>query len=296
MCDSTFTFGQRGDHFFQCPSRKSHTRLPKKLQNLLTSNQISQIHHVTLGFDNSFLITYRDKNGRDHMKSSNIPHELHNFLYAKDSLNLYIRNRQTIRVTIGPYNSSFFAHDGSAYLWMDLPPPLLNAIQSRIKDGTWLDRPRIVAIGAEENFLMITEKNTAVWNLSHYRTLGKMLEFSKTQERGIAEVQSVVLHPYRYQSFVAQSKNGTLIHENLPPHSIADMEGMREPIKRDTEETARRKERAVNRRPSLNHQATLRREWGERKHQLQTETKGYQMKLSLSLDISPGGIARTFGW
>jgi hypothetical protein len=46
------------------------TRLPKKLQRLLTTSQIAQIYNVTLGFENSFLVTYQDKDGRDTIGTS----------------------------------------------------------------------------------------------------------------------------------------------------------------------------------------------------------------------------------
>ena len=43
------------------------TRLPTKLSTILTSSQIQQVHHVALGFEDSFLLTYRDKYGRNHI-------------------------------------------------------------------------------------------------------------------------------------------------------------------------------------------------------------------------------------
>jgi len=101
MCDSTFTFGQRGCHFFQCPSRREYARLPKKLARLLSSSQLKKIYHVTLGFEDSFLLTWRDTGGRDRVESSGLPHELVDFLHAEN------RNIPNIRCTLGPYNSSF---------------------------------------------------------------------------------------------------------------------------------------------------------------------------------------------
>ncbi|KAF2261243.1 hypothetical protein CC78DRAFT_535794 [Lojkania enalia] len=295
MCDTTFAFGQRGNHFIQCPSRLHHTRLPKKLQSLLSSNQISQIYHVALGCENSFLLAYRDKKGKDHLESQDLPPEISEFIYARNKHNQHLRNIPNLRLTLGPYNTSFFVHDESACLWMNLPLPLLNALQSRIKNGAWIDKPRIVALGASSNFLLITQNHAAFWDLSQYRTLSHMLEFSKTQDHGIQEVKTVILHPYRFQGFVAQSWNGTLIYENLPSEAMGGMNAMRAAIMKDTKEGDRRKSdlgakrgESVQRRPSARKQEILRREWRDRKERFRAEARG--LKLSLSLSISAGEI------
>jgi hypothetical protein len=45
------------------------TRLSRKLTSLLNAAQIREVHHVALGFEDSFLLTWRDTNGRDHIGS-----------------------------------------------------------------------------------------------------------------------------------------------------------------------------------------------------------------------------------
>ncbi|KAH7121033.1 hypothetical protein B0J11DRAFT_581794 [Dendryphion nanum] len=302
MGDATFTLGQRGSHYFQCPSRRDYTRLPFKLQQLLTTNHIYRVYHVTLGFEDSFLITYQDRDGRDNMESHGLPDELTSFLYATNSQDVPIRVIPKIRLTLGPNNDSFFVGDGSAYLWLNLPPRLLTALQSRIRDGQWTDRPRLVALGADQNFILITHNSKAVWDLSHYRTLTQMLEFSRTQERGLEEIRQVVLHAYRYQGFIAQNSSANLMWENLPDWSIVALDGMRAPLIRDArEDDVRARQRKLQSRPSfrerpsggLREQATFRREWTERNNEFKTKAKG--MKLSLSLSIGIGGFSKKLG-
>ncbi|PSN69507.1 hypothetical protein BS50DRAFT_572632 [Corynespora cassiicola Philippines] len=318
MCDAAFTFGQRGSHFFQSATRREIARLPKKLSLLLNSKQLQKIHHVTLGFENSFLVTWRDIQGGDHIESQGLPQELTTFLYAKNAQNVLVRNIPEIRLTLGPYNASFFVHDAAAYLWMNLPPALLTAIQSRIQNGAWADKPRIVALGADDNFLLVTQRNAAVWDLEHYATLEAMIEFSRTQEHGIEEVGEVVLHAYRYQCFVALSRNGTLLAENLPLHEVQGLDAMREAIVEEAREAAERrvrdrikererleKERRAEgdrererererqrqaKRPLLQHQGTFKKEWTGRKHEFQAKAKG--MKLSLSLSVTASAFGR----
>jgi hypothetical protein len=265
--------------------------------NILASTQLHKVYHVALGFEDSFLITWVDKNGEDHIDSQDLPLDLQEFLYARNAQRRFIRNIPFIRCSLGSYNSSFFAHDGSTYRWMNLPPSLLSALQMRIKDGNWTDRPRLVALGANDNFILITENHAAIWDLQNYKTIANLLGFSKTQERGISEIHSVLLHAHRYGSFVCQSRNGTLIHENLPPHSFPGLQAMCAPILQDSQTLERkllaRREteirNSVQRRPSnLQQRAQIRREWTNQ--EFATQAKG--VKLSLSLNVSFGGIAK----
>jgi hypothetical protein len=215
---------------------------------------------------------------------------------------------------LGPYNASFFVHDSSAYLWMSIPDGLLNALQSRIKDGSWADKPRIVALGADDNFLLITEKNTAIWDLENYKAVSDMLEVARAQTPGIRDIQNIVLHPHRYGCFVAQFKNGLLKHENLPPHQQSGIANMADPVLRDTESVARKtiqrresdRQESVQRTQSplqrtqspqqrtqspLQERARIKREWCENSHRYTAQSRG----LKLSLNISIGGLARMLG-
>lgn len=268
----------------------------------LSSAQLQQVHHVALGFEDSFLITWRDQDGSDRINSIGLPDELTTFLYSKNSQGQPNRNIPAIRCVLGPHNSSFFVHDSSAYLWMSIPKGLLHALQARIKDGSWIDKPRIVALGADDNFLLLTENNAAIWDLDNYKTISDMLEFTRTQERGIREIRNIVLHPYRYGCFIAHSKNGTLLHENLPPHQVAGLTSMIGPITQDTERFGKKmvprrdseKRDDMQRRPSmLQERARVKREWSEHKQQFTAQSKG--LKLSLSLSIGVGGLARMLG-
>ncbi|KAF1925241.1 uncharacterized protein M421DRAFT_262885 [Didymella exigua CBS 183.55] len=304
MCDATFTFGQRGSHFFQCPSRREIARLPAKLTAFLSSSQLQQVHHIALGFQDSFLITWRDRSGLDRMNSLGLPDELTTFLFAKNAQDQLIRNIPAIRCVLGPYNNSFFVHDSSAYIWMSIPDGLLTALQARIKSGSWIDKPRIVALGADDGFLLITEKNVAIWDLEKYKTVSDMLESARAQAHGIRDIRNIVLHAYRYGCYVAQSKTGALMHGNLPAHQISGIMCMLGPVLRDTER-ARGAERKIaerreserdnlQRRPSgLQERARIKREWSDHKQQFTAQSKG--LKLSVSVSFGVGGLARMLG-
>jgi hypothetical protein len=252
---------------------------------------LKQIHHVTLGFEDSFLLTWRDNAGQDRVESSGLPLELVEFIYARD------RTIANIRCILGPYNSSFFVHDNASYLWKNLPEQLSFGLQGIIKDGNWIDRPRLVALGAGNNFILVTEKNAAVWDLRSYKELSKLLKQGQ-----VSDIHSVVLHPYRFQSFVVQYRSGKLTYENIPPHQVASIQAMVEPILRDTKDVGRkllfRKESEKRgtlqeRTSNLQQRAQLRREWSEHSKQITARAKG--VKLSLTLNISLEGLARMLG-
>jgi hypothetical protein len=208
---------------------------------------------------------------------------------------------------LGPHNGSFFAHDSSAYLWMSIPDGLLEALQSRIKNGSWVDKPRVLALGADGNFVLITAKNAAVWDLEKYKTASAMLEFARTQDHGIRDIHNIVLHAYRYECYVAQSHTGALTYGNLPPHQVPGIANMVQPVLRAAER-AREDERAarqsLQRRDSeresgqarpraLQERARIKREWSEHKQQFTAQSKG--LKLSLSVSIGVGGLVKMLG-
>ncbi|KAF1832699.1 hypothetical protein BDW02DRAFT_590255 [Decorospora gaudefroyi] len=291
MCDSTFAFGQRGSHFFQCPSRREHTHIPWKLDKFLSSAQLKLVHHVALGFEDSFLLAWRDNTGIDRVEWSGLPSELVEFLHNRN------RDIRNLRCVLGPYNSSFFVHDNASYLWKNLPEKLLSGLKANIQDGNWIDRPRIVALGAGNNFLLVTEKNAVLWDLRNYEALSKLI-----QQRHVSELHGIDLHPYRFQAFVAQYTSGKLTYENIPPHQLAGMQAMVGPVLQDTKDllqkplTQRESDRreSMQRRPSaLQRRAQLRREWNEHSQEITAQAKG--VKLSFSLNVSLGGIAGMLG-
>jgi hypothetical protein len=309
MCDATFAFGHRGGHFFQCPSRRDHTRLPPKLFNLLSSSQIVLVHHVALGFENSFLVTYRDRNGRDALESQGLPKELNDFLYAQDSQRQPLRSIPSLRLVLGAYNSSFFVSDQSSCLWMNLPLPLLKALQARIQGGLWMDKPRIIALGADQDFVLVTEKHSVAWHLPHYVSLGKTLQYVKAQEE-IGEIKNITLHPYRYHSHVAFRRDGTLTFDNLPTWSTRALVDMKDPLLRDVREVdVRRRQASLATRPGLRERnssqresnrqlqewARVKREWNEKRGNVERKASARGVKLSLSLNISAAGITGGFG-
>jgi hypothetical protein len=246
---------------------------------------------VTLGFEDSFLLIWRDSSGQDHVGSSGLPSELIEFVHARN------RDIANIRCTLGPYNASFFVHDEASYLWKNLPEQLLFSLNGIIKDGNWIDRPRLMILGAGNNFLLVTDKNAAFWDLRNYSGLSKLLKQSH-----ISDIHYVALHPYRFQSFVAQHRNGKLFYENIPPHQLAGIQAMVGPIAQDTKDAGRElllrigsgKREIMQKRPSnLQQRAQLRREWSEHRQEVTAQAKG--VKLSFSLNVSLGGLARMLG-
>lgn len=317
MCDATFTFGQRGSHFFQCPSRSeqyvadkiiiipaniSSTQLPRKLVNILNSSKLKQIHHVALGYEDTFLCTWRDVSNQDKIDSTGLPLELVKFIHAQNSQGRLSRDVPNLRCVLGPYNDSYYVHDGNAYSWMNLPSKLLGSLELRIENGNWTDRPRLVALGAGGDFVLLTEKHEAIWDLPNYEAASTLLQKFKSRRNGIAEIQALILHAHRYQSFVVQSKSGVLTYENLPVPSVAGMRAMVKHVVDDTkaaewkplERKADTVRDEVPKRPSvLQQRASLRREWSEHSQEFATQTRG--IKVSLSLSIGLGGLARALG-
>jgi hypothetical protein len=188
---------------------------------------------------------------------------------------------------------------------MNLPDKLLAALQSRLKMGFWTDQPRLVVLGANNDFVLITKRHIPIWNLECYKALNEMLNSASLQERGASDIHAINLHAYRFGSFVTISQNGTIQHENVPPHSIPGLHAMIKPVSLDTRAAQHRvltrstrstsdMRDNLQRRPSnLQPRTQLRREWSESKQQFTAQARG--MKLSISLSLSAGGLARLLG-
>jgi hypothetical protein len=126
-----------------------------------------------------------------HPVSSGMPADLKSWLYEKNGSGGLARNLPSLRVSLGPNNDSYFAHDGSSYQWHNLPPLLESAIESRItpKTGLWIARPRIVSIGAINNFVLITAGNGGSWQLGGYPELEKLIQKLSECDGGLSHVQ-----------------------------------------------------------------------------------------------------------
>ncbi len=153
-----------------------------------------------------------------------LPDGLQAFLFEKDSEGYIARDLSKLRVSLGPYNESYWAYDGSKSQWNNLPAGLLEALEARRKPGGgWTASPRIVALGANDNFVLITDKNGYSWNLSSYQDLRQIAgSLCERKADGASMIQTIYLNPYRLQCGVLQVKNGSAFSWNLPPHSDTD--------------------------------------------------------------------------
>jgi len=102
-----------------------------------------------------------------------------------------------------------------------------------------------------------------------------------------------VLHPYRFQSFIAQSVNGVIISENLPPHMQNDFVATKEAIKSDTAQ-GRLPRHSISR-PGPSRQATLHHESNQADGAREELEREYKVKLKVTLNLSAGSISRMFG-
>ena len=99
------------------------------------SLKIASSYSVTQGANNSFFVSYKSAAGTDRVHSQDIPKGLSDFLYEKDSSGGYERDFPKLKVTLGPYNKSWFATDESMTRWHNLPPGLTKEINSKRDDN-----------------------------------------------------------------------------------------------------------------------------------------------------------------
>jgi hypothetical protein len=153
-------------------------------------------------------------------------------------LDEYLRDFPKLRVTLGPYNKSYFATDGSSTWWLNLPSGLLEAFKSHRSNngtGSFTDMPRLIALGVDGDYFMLTANNAGAWNLGNYRALCELINQTKDSEAGLSNIQTLYLHPYRLQTCVVQNKSGQVGGEHLPPHTEEAFESIKAAVQEDTE-------------------------------------------------------------
>jgi hypothetical protein len=104
-------------------------------------------------------------------ETANIPTLLQTFLYETEFGSL-VRDLNTLRVSFGTSTGSFYATDGSSWQWDNLPPSLEAALLERgHPNGVWRDPPRLVSLGADGDFILLTVGNGYTMRLTKYPEL-----------------------------------------------------------------------------------------------------------------------------
>lgn len=120
-------------------------------------------------------------------ETANIPTSLEAFLYETKFGSL-VRDLNTLHVSFGTSTGSFYATDGSSWRWDNLPPPLQAALLMRRGfKGAWRDPPRLVSLGADGDFILLTVGNGYTMQLTKYPELDATFdEYIKTVGKGRA--------------------------------------------------------------------------------------------------------------
>ena len=115
-----------------------------------------------------------------------LPQTLQKWLLEKDASGNAQRNLQKLKISLGPYNESYFATDGTSTRWLNLPTGLGQALENRRKPGGgWTAEPRLVALGTMSNYIMITDNNGGNWSLPNYKELDAIIDVIKDMEGGL---------------------------------------------------------------------------------------------------------------
>jgi hypothetical protein len=227
--------------------------LPEPVANLLKDEPVQNVYSATLGSGTSFVVAYSSKDGSEYIsksantshrgsvdsrqESSRIPEELRKFLYMKNSAGVAVRDFPTTKVSLGPYNESFFACDKASARWRNVPATLQEAIKERLNaDGSWRVAPRTVSLGVDNNFIMTTEGGGYASYLPQYPSLDVLMDYvvETKAQAGIEAIQTIWLSPYRRNCYIMHFGNGGLFHGGFPPTFDGLLESVESTIKKDS--------------------------------------------------------------
>lgn len=99
---------------------------------------------------------------------------------------MLVRKLEKLQIVLGPYNESFYASDGAYFRWRNVPAGLEAAFAERRKTGGgWTATPRLVVLGAMQDFFMVTEYNGGSWSLSNHQVLQGVINAVKEKDGGL---------------------------------------------------------------------------------------------------------------
>lgn len=119
-----------------------------------------------------------------------IPEQLREYITAKDESGTCVRDFQSLKVCLGPYNSSYLAVDGNTCAWANLPPSMDSKVDEMIKAG---EDPRVIALGANRSYIIISTGQAASWELDNgYETLKATVEALAEEQRAGKDGMSLI--------------------------------------------------------------------------------------------------------
>jgi len=160
------------------------------------------------------MVAWKGKDGRNYQANHGLPPNLTAWLDKKNAKGFLVRDLVNLRLALGPNNDSFFVTDGKDYLWQGLPPGLRDAIEKlRKKGGGFTSAPRLVCLGLNSSYVMITAGNGGSWNVAdEYPELDTFLQNLKTANGNnggmFAGVSYISLDAFDRQNYVLTCPGG----------------------------------------------------------------------------------------
>jgi len=160
------------------------------------------------------MLAWKGRDGSNYQVNHGLPANLSTWLNQKNAKGYLIRDVPNLRLTLGPNNESFFVTDGKQFLWQGLPSGLATAIEKlRKKGGGFTSDPRLVCLGVNSSYILITAGNGGSWSVSDdYPELDAFLDNLKTANGNkggmFASVSYVSLDAFDRQNFVLTCPGG----------------------------------------------------------------------------------------
>ena len=97
------------------------------------------------------------------------------WLYARGTDDNATRDLTRLHVSLGHCATSFWAADGESYIWDGLPKELEESLASLRNPDGWQRTPKLVVLGADEDFFLMTDDGFYAWELKNYAELDTVL-------------------------------------------------------------------------------------------------------------------------
>jgi hypothetical protein len=96
---------------------------------------------------------------------------------------------------------------------LSLPIELASRFQALLKNGTWTDSPRIVTLGVEGNYLLLTNGNVCYWNMPKYAEIASQIP-EMAKNGGLANITVSIRDPAVVPAMKRKPISGCRFHNS----------------------------------------------------------------------------------
>lgn len=113
------------------------------------------------------------------------------YLLERNPLQGFVRDLRRLQVSFGGRDGSYWASDGQSSMSNELPDKLEQDLRNlQLPGGAWLTKPRLVALGVDDNYVLLTTSGPFSSQLRAYPKVFAALDGMSSVPGGVDQIQA----------------------------------------------------------------------------------------------------------